>query len=153
MYGGVTAVDGLDFHVEQGERVGLIGPNGAGKTTTLHIIGGEIKASGGRVEFMGKRIDGLKPHQICRGGIGRTFQIVRVFENLTRVRPRPYGGPHLPRRKGGDPSTADVVDEALALTGLDRFAHVPARISHRGPEEAFSAGHRVGHPAPHAPSG
>lgn len=127
VFGGVRAVDGLSFEVRRGERLGLIGPNGAGKTTTLSMIGGELRPSGGRIVWLGQRIDGMKPHAICKRGIGRTFQIVRVFENLSVYDHVLTGALTFPDEKGGTSEIGDIVDEALTLTGLDRFAHLPAR--------------------------
>jgi len=82
-FGGVIAVDNVDFVVEEGSRLGIIGPNGAGKTTSFNMISGSFKPSSGTIEFEGKKISGLKPHKISRMGIGRTFQIVRAFGELS----------------------------------------------------------------------
>ena len=82
-FGGVHAVDNVDFTVDRGIRLGIIGPNGAGKTTTFNMIAGAFKPTSGRIEFKEKRIDGLKPHKISQMGIGRTFQNVRSFKGLT----------------------------------------------------------------------
>jgi len=82
-FGGLTAVDHVDFHLESGEIVGLIGPNGAGKTTLINVIAGTFPASGGEVRFEGQPILGKKPHEIARLGISRTYQIVKPFRNLT----------------------------------------------------------------------
>ncbi|NOY64213.1 MAG: ABC transporter ATP-binding protein [Nitrospirae bacterium] len=73
----------VSFQVNQGEIVGLIGPNGAGKTTLFNVINGFYKPSRGDVFFKGKRISGLKPHQICRLGIARTFQVVKPLQRMT----------------------------------------------------------------------
>jgi branched-chain amino acid transport system ATP-binding protein len=82
-FGGVQAVKDLDFEVRQGEVVGLIGPNGAGKTTLFSLIGGADKPTTGTIEFDGRIISGLRPSQIARLGIARTFQIVRPLARLT----------------------------------------------------------------------
>jgi ABC-type branched-subunit amino acid transport system ATPase component len=82
---GVAAVDRVDLIVERGELVSLIGPNGSGKTTLFNCITGIERLDTGRVSFRGERIDGLKPWQIARRGIGRTFQIIRVFPELTAL--------------------------------------------------------------------
>lgn len=82
-FGGLVAVNGVDFQVEKGEIVGLIGPNGAGKTTLFNLISGALKPDKGEIYFKGERISGLKPHQICRKGLARTFQDVKVFGNMT----------------------------------------------------------------------
>src|SRR3989304_5968879 len=82
-FGGLMAVDRAEFHVNQGEILGLIGPNGAGKTTLFNIISGAIKPTQGTIKFKGEDITGLKPHQICRRGLARTFQTVKLFANMT----------------------------------------------------------------------
>ena len=81
-FDGLRALDGVSFTVEGGEILGVIGPNGAGKTTLFNLISGIYPSSGGEISFQGKSILNLKPHQISRLGIGRTFQIVRPFQNL-----------------------------------------------------------------------
>jgi len=81
-FGGVTAVKDVDLTIDPGMRLGIIGPNGAGKTTLFNMITGELKPTSGTIEFEGRPIHGLKPHAISKRGIGRTFQIVRVFDEL-----------------------------------------------------------------------
>jgi branched-chain amino acid transport system ATP-binding protein len=81
-FGGLAAISNVDFHVEQGEIVGLIGPNGAGKTTLFNLISAALPLNSGVIRFKGEKISGLKPHQICRTGIARTFQSVKVFGNI-----------------------------------------------------------------------
>jgi branched-chain amino acid transport system ATP-binding protein len=71
--------------VDEGEIVGLIGPNGAGKTTLFNVITGIYRPNEGAIRFNGKNLIGLKPHQICRRGIARTFQLVRVFPSMTAL--------------------------------------------------------------------
>jgi branched-chain amino acid transport system ATP-binding protein len=82
-FGGVQAVRGLSFAVEERDIVGLIGPNGAGKTTVFGLISGFLAPDAGDVIFRGRRVVGLKPHQICALGVARTFQIVRPFPRLS----------------------------------------------------------------------
>jgi branched-chain amino acid transport system ATP-binding protein len=91
-FGGLTAVDGVSFTVESGERVGLIGPNGAGKTTLFNIISGVEPATAGRVFFRGELITGLPPYAIARRGLARTFQIVRPFPGLAVLENLAVGG-------------------------------------------------------------
>jgi branched-chain amino acid transport system ATP-binding protein len=81
-FGGLAAVSDVDFCVEQGEVVGLIGPNGAGKTTLFNLISGALAPKAGAIRFKGQEIEGLKPNRICKMGLARTFQSVRVFSNL-----------------------------------------------------------------------
>lgn len=81
-FGGLAAVSEVDFYVDEGEMVGLIGPNGAGKTTLFNLISAALMPKPGEIYFKGKKITGLKPYRICRIGIARTFQTVKVFGNL-----------------------------------------------------------------------
>jgi len=82
-FGGLSAVSAVDFRVETGEIVGLIGPNGAGKTTFFNLISGFLKPDEGDVRFDGHSILGLKPSDICKKGMTRTFQIVKPFPEMT----------------------------------------------------------------------
>lgn len=84
-FGGVTAVNGVSLTLEPRHIYGLIGPNGSGKTTVFNCITGLERQDDGRVFFQGERIDGLKPYQIAQKGVGRTFQIIRVFPELTAL--------------------------------------------------------------------
>lgn len=80
---GLVAVDRASCEVTQGEIFAVIGPNGAGKTTLFSMIAGALKPDDGAIAFRGERIDGLRPDEVCRRGIARTFQIVRPFPALT----------------------------------------------------------------------
>src|SRR5262249_46188085 len=80
---GPVAVDALSLAVTKGEIFAVLGPNGAGKTTLFNMIAGVFSPDGGTITFADERIDGLSPDQICRRGIGRTFQIVRPFPALS----------------------------------------------------------------------
>lgn len=81
-FGGLTAVDHLDFKVKKGQVVSIIGPNGAGKTTIFNMLSGVYKPSDGEIYFEGKRIDGNTPVQIVGAGIARTFQNIRLFPDM-----------------------------------------------------------------------
>lgn len=81
-FDGLKALDRVSFTAEEQEILGIIGPNGAGKTTLFHVITGIYPPTEGEISFQGSSLLGLKPHQISRLGIGRTFQIVRPFPNL-----------------------------------------------------------------------
>ncbi len=83
VFGGLIAISEADFYVGQGEIVGLIGPNGAGKTTLFNLISGALAPLSGTITFKGENITGLKPHQICRKGVARTFQSTKLFDGLT----------------------------------------------------------------------
>jgi branched-chain amino acid transport system ATP-binding protein len=84
-FGGLTAVSRFSLAVDVGEIVGLIGPNGAGKTTVFHLLSGFHAPSEGAIRFKGVSVVGAKPHEICRRGLARTFQIVQPFVNLTAL--------------------------------------------------------------------
>ncbi len=84
-YGGLRAVDDVSLTVQPGERRALIGPNGAGKTTLFNVISGEVKASGGRIVLFGEDVTRLPPHRRAARGISRTFQITKLFGELTVV--------------------------------------------------------------------
>jgi len=83
LFGGLAAVSGVSFHIEQGEIFGLIGPNGSGKTTIFNMISGYHQPTSGRVIYEGREIHRLPTHQICRLGIGRTFQVVKPLGRLS----------------------------------------------------------------------
>ena len=82
-FGGVTAVQNCSLAVEPGKIVALVGPNGSGKTTLFNLITGVERLDEGEIYFKGDRIDHLPPHKIARRGVGRTFQLIRVFPELT----------------------------------------------------------------------
>jgi branched-chain amino acid transport system ATP-binding protein len=82
-FSGLRAVQDVSFDVPEGEIIGLIGPNGAGKTTCFNLIAGVYKPDHGSVSFAGQPIGGWRPDEICRAGIGRTFQIVKPFAGLS----------------------------------------------------------------------
>ncbi len=84
-FGGVQALTNVGFGIEPGEIVGLIGPNGAGKTTVFNVVTGVYKISSGDVLFQGTSIRGLRPHKILAQGIARTFQNIRLFQNMTAL--------------------------------------------------------------------
>lgn len=82
-FSGLRALQDVSLAVPEGAIVGLIGPNGAGKTTCFNVIAGVYRPDAGEVRFAGKRIDGWRPDQICRAGVGRTFQLVKPFAGLS----------------------------------------------------------------------
>ena len=126
-FGGLVAVSNVDFHVDQGEIAGLIGPNGAGKTTLFNLISAALVPKPGLIRFKDKNITGLKPHQICRMGVARTFQTVKVFVNLPV-----FENVRLGSFFGASPgmSSADASREAtelLEFVGLSAVSATPAR--------------------------
>ena len=82
-FGGVRALDGMSFTLAPGEQLALIGPNGAGKTTCFNLINGQLRPDAGRILFDGREIHGLPPRELCRRGIGRTFQVAATFSSMT----------------------------------------------------------------------
>jgi branched-chain amino acid transport system ATP-binding protein len=134
-FGGIRAVDGCSFAVEQGSITALIGPNGAGKTTVFNLISGLHRPDAGAILFDGARIDGLPPHQITRKGIARTFQISRdlaalsVLENVV-VQSPPRGLRHLLQPSMSAAERARAMD-LLSFVGIAELAREPAaRLSY-----------------------
>jgi branched-chain amino acid transport system ATP-binding protein len=82
-FGGLVAVSKVDFSLMEGEILGMIGPNGAGKTTIFNLVTGFYKLDEGSIKFMGREIRGLRPDQICKEGITRTFQITKPFARIS----------------------------------------------------------------------
>lgn len=82
-FGGLAAISDVSFGINKGEILGLIGPNGAGKTTMFNVVNGFYSPSKGEVYFKGRKISGLKPYQICRLGIARTFQVVKPLQRMS----------------------------------------------------------------------
>ncbi|MEV7085569.1 branched-chain amino acid ABC transporter ATP-binding protein/permease [Streptomyces sp. NPDC093085] len=129
-FGGMRVLDGLDLAVPEGSISGLIGPNGSGKTTAFNIVDGTIAPDAGQVRFTGSVIDGQLPWQRAHRGMARTFQITRLFRNLTvqenliaPLRSFSYGQ----LAAGAISSTeADKAHELLTFVGLERYAGHPA---------------------------
>ncbi|MBI2874197.1 MAG: ABC transporter ATP-binding protein [Firmicutes bacterium] len=121
-FGGVKALNGLSFEVNQGEIFGVIGPNGAGKTTLLNVVSGIIRPSAGEILYRGRLVSGLPTHTITRLGVGRVFQITQPFHGLT-VRENVLVGAYFGTRKSST-STVDV-DAILELVGMDKLASRP----------------------------
>ena len=82
-YGGVQAVRDVSFAVDAGEVVALIGPNGAGKTTCFNMLNGQLRPDSGEIALAGRSVVGLRPHQVWRLGVGRTFQVTATFSSMT----------------------------------------------------------------------
>ena len=115
-YGGVVAVDNVGFTVPHGAIVGLIGPNGAGKTTLIDAISGFAPATG-QINIAHRRLDGLAPHQRTRAGLGRTFQAIELYEDLS-VRENVLVGLSSHTRSGSDAPQLDDIFELLGLTDV-----------------------------------
>jgi branched-chain amino acid transport system ATP-binding protein len=126
-FGGLAAVSDVNFHVDQGEILGLIGPNGAGKTTLFGLISAAYVPKPGVIKFKGNNITGLKPYQICRQGVARTFQSVKIFPNMS-VTDNVALGVHFgtPERVTSAQS-AEEATKLLKFVGLSKLAAVPAK--------------------------
>jgi branched-chain amino acid transport system ATP-binding protein len=125
-FGGVAAAAGIDLAIEAGEIRGLIGPNGAGKTTLVNLISGLYPPDGGDIRLDGRSLVGLKPHQIARRGLVRSFQVARLFGNMS-VRENlllPYLAQ---RRTGGIAAAREQSARLLAMARLTPLADAPAK--------------------------
>jgi branched-chain amino acid transport system ATP-binding protein len=126
-FGGLAAVSKVDFYVDQDEIAGLIGPNGAGKTTLFNLISAALVPKPGVIRFKGEKITGLKPYQICRMGVARTFQEVKIFANMP-VRENVLLGSLF--GCSGGMSSADAsreAEELLEFVGLSAMRATPAK--------------------------
>ncbi len=118
-FDGLMAVNDLSFDLNQGEIVALIGPNGAGKTTVFATIAGFLRPTAGTVNFGGKRIDNIKPHEICGLGLARTFQIVQPFLGL-KVMENVMVGAFLKYLRRGEALAA--ASDVLRVVGMSQAA-------------------------------
>jgi len=123
-FGGVKAVQSVSFDANEGEVLGIIGPNGAGKTTLFNLLNGFVKPDEGRVVFEGTSLVGLKPNRVCRHRIGRTFQVMRPFPDLTVLENVLVGALVADASADG---AVGLASAALAKVGLGRSAGRLAR--------------------------
>ena len=133
-FGGLRAVDDVNLEIKKGELYGLIGPNGAGKTTFFNLITGVYKPTSGRIFHDGREITGKTPIEINRGGIARTFQNIRLFNNLTVIENVMVGLSNqiqcnvvqsvlrLPAHKKTEKEFRERAHELLKVFGLDQYA-------------------------------
>jgi len=124
-FGGVTAVTAVSLTVEPGEIVGVMGPNGSGKTTLFNLVSGALTPDEGEIKFLGERINNLPPHQICRRGLARTFQLVRPFSSLTALENVLVGVSYGCERRTGA-AARDRAAELLSAVGLKDHSDRPA---------------------------
>jgi branched-chain amino acid transport system ATP-binding protein len=142
-FGGVQAVDGVSLEVEENATVSLIGPNGAGKTTVFNLLSGINALDSGSVHLTGKKISGLKQHQVSHAGLGRTFQNIRLFSGLTvaenimaamdaRARYGFWEGVlRLPPFSREERDNRERVQEFLDAVGISRYAEArPSELSY-----------------------
>jgi branched-chain amino acid transport system ATP-binding protein len=125
-FGGLAAVSDVDFYVDKGEVVGLIGPNGAGKTTLFNLISASLQPKPGEITFNGKKINGLQPYQVCRLGIARTFQTVKLFGSLPVIENVRIGSLFGAKKRLTKDATSEA-KELLKFVGLEDVAYAPAR--------------------------
>jgi branched-chain amino acid transport system ATP-binding protein len=141
-FGGLTVVDKLTLHVDEGEIVSLIGPNGAGKTTVFNVVTGIYRPDSGEIRFEGRNVVGLQPHKITQLGIARTFQTLRLFLNMSvkeNVMAAAYGHTRatvvesifrLPRARREEREIAELAEEKLAFFG-------PRLVGYRMDQQAY----------------
>ena len=115
LFGGLGALSHVSFVVNTGEILGLIGPNGAGKTTLFNVVNGFYPPSTGHVNYKGDRISHLRPHQICKMGIARTFQVVRPLQRMS-VLDNVIASAFL--RAKSKVEASEIAEEVLKFTGL-----------------------------------
>ena len=153
-FGGVQAVNGVDLAVPAGDLRAIIGPNGAGKTTFFNLVTGDIAHDSGRVFLEGREVSGLPPHELCRRGLGRTFQITSIFRRLSALENVQTALLSHHRRHFNvlRPARRLYRDEALALlerVGLAEQAAKPSGIMSHGDQRrlemaiALAGGPRV----------
>jgi branched-chain amino acid transport system ATP-binding protein len=138
-FGGVKALDGVSFHINTGEILGLIGPNGAGKTTCFNVMTGVYQPTSGGVRFMGEALGKRKKFAITKLGIARTFQNIRLFHNMTALENVLVGADahhstgmaaallRLPKHRAEEAEGMDRAHELLKFMGLERRANELAR--------------------------
>jgi branched-chain amino acid transport system ATP-binding protein len=125
-FGGLVAVDGVDFDVHAGELVGIIGPNGAGKTTFFHTLSGVLAPTTGRVRVAGDDLTGRAPHAFAAHGIARTFQTPRVFKEMPAIDNVRFGLEFAGRTRQHAHDAFDEAGTILEFLGLADAAAVPA---------------------------
>ncbi|HEU5332500.1 MAG TPA: ABC transporter ATP-binding protein [Actinocrinis sp.] len=125
-FGGVQALSDCSFTVAEGSIAGLIGPNGSGKTTAFNVITGYERADDGRVLLRGRNVTGARPERVCAFGIGRTFQITRVFGRLTLLENLRVGGAGVSRERRRELYADARCLELLDSVGLAGYARTTA---------------------------
>jgi branched-chain amino acid transport system ATP-binding protein len=123
-FGGLAAIEDVSFTIAKGDILGLIGPNGAGKTTMFNVVNGFYKPSRGDVFFKEEKISGLKPHQICKRGLARTFQVVKPLQRMC-VLDNVVASAFL--RSRDKKHAEEIARDVLEFTGLDNDCDVISR--------------------------
>jgi neutral amino acid transport system ATP-binding protein len=127
-FGGLQALSGCSFSVREGSITGLIGPNGSGKTTMFNVITGYETSDSGSVKFAGNDVTGMQPGGVCRLGVGRTFQLTRVFARLTLLENIQVGSRGVPKSKRKEMYSLDRRRELLAFVGLTHLENEKAGL-------------------------
>ena len=136
-FGGVQAIDDLNFEIAEGELLGMIGPNGSGKTTAVNLITGFVKPTEGEVSYRGKNITGWPPYKIVRQGIARTFQMVKPFYQLPAYKNMiiPLYSPRVKKMIGGKYGDRDAVAlDLLEEVGFERDSFVAYKVASALPQ-------------------
>lgn len=155
-FGGLTAVSNLNLTVEENEIVGLIGPNGAGKSTVFNMITGVYKPTEGYIKYGGKDITGLKPYEITKAGLARTFQNIRLFPSMTSLE-NVMVGLHVvtksgimeamfkfPRHKKEEKEAREKALEILSFVGLKEKALIQAKNLSYGEQRKLEIARAMG---------
>ena len=136
-FGGVQAIDDLNFEIAEGELLGMIGPNGSGKTTAVNLITGFVKPTKGEVSYRGKNITSWPPYKIVRLGIARTFQMVKPFYQLPAFKNIiiPLYSPRVKKMIGGKYGDRDAVAlDLLEEVGFERDSFVAYKVASALPQ-------------------
>jgi branched-chain amino acid transport system ATP-binding protein len=154
-FGGIVALDGVSFEVREGEILGIIGPNGSGKSTLFNCVLGQLRPSSGDVHLDGRSVTGMRPCDLNRLGVSRTFQLLQVFPQLTArenliLAGQEHRGNMLSRLVGQrDAGLSEQAHRMLAFFRLDHLAGEPAGALSYGQQKlldaamAFMAGPRL----------
>jgi branched-chain amino acid transport system ATP-binding protein len=155
-FGGLTAVSSLDLRIDEGEILGLIGPNGAGKTTVFNMVTGVYTPTSGDISLDGTRLNGMRPHRVTRAGVARTFQNIRLFDNMTALdnvivathaqhRSSVVGAVlGLPRFRSEERESRQRAQELLELVGIAERAGVAARHLSYGDQRRLEIARALG---------
>jgi branched-chain amino acid transport system ATP-binding protein len=155
-FGGLVAVNDVQFSIPRGHIVSLIGPNGAGKTTFFNMLTGVYKPSAGRIVFDGDDVTGKPPHAVTQRGIGRTFQNIRLFQNMTALEnvlvgmhSRLHAGIlasvfHLPGQKREEAAARERARELLAFSGLKNVDDEAAKNLSYGDQRRLEVARALG---------
>jgi len=136
-FGGVQAIDDLNFEIAEGELLGMIGPNGSGKTTAVNLITGFVKPTKGKISYRGENISGWPPYKIVRLGIARTFQMVKPFYQLPAYKNMiiPLYSPRVKKMIGGKYGDRDAVAlDLLEEVGFERDSFVAYKVASALPQ-------------------